>query len=45
MGLMVLVLIMPTKDELFAKGSLLSLAKTIEVMVVQPVDKHLEFPI
>jgi hypothetical protein len=42
---MVLVVIMPTKDELFAKGSLLSLAKTIKAMEVLLTDKHLEFPI
>lgn len=43
--MMVWVVIGPTKDEQFAKGSLLSPAKTIEVMVARPTDKHLEFPI
>jgi hypothetical protein len=36
---------MPIIDELFAKDSLLYLAKTIEVRVALLTDKHLEFPI
>jgi hypothetical protein len=35
----------PIRDELFAKDSLLSLAKTIEVRVALLTEKHLEFPI
>jgi hypothetical protein len=45
MELMALDVIVPTVDGLSVEDYLLSLAKTAEVVVALPTDRHLSFPI